>query len=231
MNELWTVTGAALVVGFLGSAHCVGMCAGISGLFAAKAGAASIRADLPMAVAYNVGRVLSYAILGSIVAAVSAAFVDIIPQLAGPVRLLGGALIILVGLQVAFRWRLLAPIENAGARLWNAIAPRGGPLFPVTSVARALQLGLIWGLLPCGLVYSALLIAASTTDPVHGTVVMVAFGFGTMPAMLATGLSAARVAGFASRNRIAAGLLIVILGVATLALPIQSLLGPATHAH
>ena len=231
MTELWTITGAALVTGFLGSAHCFGMCGGISGLFAAHASATSLRSDLPKAVAYNLGRIVSYAILGAAFAALGGLFVDAIPKLAGPVRLASGILIILVGLQVAFRWRLLAPIENAGAKLWSRIAPAGGRLFPVTSVSRALQLGLIWGLLPCGLVYSALLVAASTADPGRGALVMVAFGLGTMPAMLATGLSAARISAFASRNRVAAGLLIVVLGIATLMMPVQSLLGPAPHHH
>lgn len=231
MTELGAIAGAALLAGFLGSAHCFGMCAGISGLFAANASATSLRSDTPKALAYNFGRILTYALLGGLVGAIGGTFVDAIPALAGPVRLAGGLLIVLVGLQVAFRWRLLAPVENLGAKLWSRIAPRGGRLFPVTSIIGAVQLGLLWGFLPCGLVYSVLLVAASTADAVRGALVMLMFGLGTMPAMLATGLSAARVASFASRNHVAAGLLIVILGAATLVLPIQSFLGPAHHAH
>lgn len=231
MTEIGAVIGAALLAGFLGSAHCFGMCAGISGLFAANANASSLRSDTPKAIAYNFGRILTYTVLGAFIAAIGSAFVDVIPQLAGPVRLAGGVLIILVGLQVAFRWRLLAPIENFGAKLWSRVAPSGSRLFPVTTMSGAIRLGLIWGVLPCGLVYSALLIAASTTDPMRGALVMLMFGLGTMPAMLATGLSAARVASFTSKNHVLAGLLIVVLGIATLVLPIQSLLGTAHHAH
>lgn len=231
MTELGAIAGAALLAGFLGSAHCFGMCAGISGLFAANASASSLRSDTPKAVAYNVGRILTYTILGALIGAVGSTFVDAIPRLAGPVRLAGGVLIVLVGLQVAFRWRLLAPIENMGAKLWSRVAPSGSRLFPVTSLFGAIQLGLLWGLLPCGLVYSALLIAASTADTVRGALVMLMFGLGTLPAMLATGLSAARVASFASKNRVLAGLLIIALGIATLRMPVQSLIGTTHHIH
>lgn len=231
MTEISATAGAALLAGFLGSAHCFGMCGGISGLFAANASASSLRNDMPKAIAYNLGRIMTYAVVGALIAAIGAAFIDVIPKLAGPVRLASGVLIILVGLQVAFRWRLLAPVENLGARLWSRVAPSGSRLFPVTSIFGALRLGLLWGLLPCGLVYSALLIAASTADALHGSLIMLMFGLGTMPAMLATGLGAARIASFASKNHLYAGLLIVILGAVTLVLPIQSLLGSAHHAH
>lgn len=231
MMDLGAIAGAALLAGFLGSAHCFGMCAGISGLFAANASASSLRSDTPKAIAYNLGRILTYTTLGALVAAIGGKFVDAIPALAGPVRLAGGVLIVLVGLQVAFRWRLLAPVENLGAKLWSRIAPSGSRLFPVATMAGAVQLGLLWGFLPCGLVYSALLIAASTADALQGALVMLMFGIGTMPAMLATGLSAARVASFASRNHLLAGLLIVVLGAATLLLPVQSLFGPTPHVH
>ena len=122
-------------------------------------------------------------------------------------------------------------MENAGAALWKYLAPAAKGLIPVTSLPRALGLGLIWGVLPCGLVYSILLVAATTADAANGGLVMLAFGIGTMPAMIATGLSAAKVASFLSRNRVAAGMLIVVLGIATIASPLDSLLSGADPAH
>jgi len=225
---------AALVTGLLGSAHCFGMCAGISGLFAINASVASLRTQLPMAIVYNVGRVLSYAFLGVLVAALGHTIVDAIPDIAAPVRLASGLLIIIVGLQVAFGWRFLAPLEKAGARIWNRIAPAAKSLLPVTSLPKALGLGLLWGWLPCGLVYSVLLLAATTADPVQGGLVMVSFGLGTMPAMIATGVSASRLSLFMSRKRMGAGLLIVLLGVLTLVMPVKALSGDSkdpAHSH
>lgn len=230
MIEAWPQLTAAFVTGLLGSAHCFGMCGGISGLFAVNTAVATLKTQVPRAIAYNLGRVLSYAILGTAVAVVGKTMVDSIPKLAAPVRLASGLLIILIGLQIAFNWRILAPIESAGAKLWQKIAPTAKGLLPVRSVAQALGLGLAWGLLPCGLVYSILLLAASTADPVGGSLVMLAFGLGTMPAMIATGLSASKLSQFMSRKRLGAGLLIVLIGVATIAMPVMKLSGPHGHS-
>lgn len=224
MTELLPVLAAAFATGLLGSAHCLGMCAGISGLYAAGATVAALRVQLPLAIAYNVGRLLTYALLGVVVALIGKTAVGAIPSLAGPIRLVSGLLIVVVGLQVAFNLRLLAPVEKAGALIWNRLAPRATGLIPATSIPKAAGLGLLWGWLPCGLVYSVLLIAATTAAATSGGLVMVAFGLGTLPAMILTGLSAAKVAAFASRNRMASGLLIVVLGIATMAMPVRHLM-------
>jgi sulfite exporter TauE/SafE len=228
--EVWPQVTAAFVTGLLGSAHCLGMCGGLSGLFAVNAAVTSLKTQVPKAIAYNLGRVLTYAILGIGVALLGKTMVDTIPRLAAPVRLASGLLIILIGLQVAFNWRILTPLENAGAKLWRKISPAAKGLVPVESAAQALGLGLIWGFLPCGLVYSVLLLAASTTDPVDGSLVMLAFGLGTMPAMVATGLSASKLSQFMSRRRLGAGLLIMIIGIATIAMPVMKLGGSQDHS-
>jgi sulfite exporter TauE/SafE len=229
VTELWPVLTAAFITGFLGSAHCFGMCGGISGLFAVNASIASLRSQFPKAIAYNTGRILSYAFLGVVVAVLGKTAVDSIPDLMAPVRLASGLLIVLVGLQLAFGWRILAPLENAGARLWKRIAPAAKSLVPVNSIPQAFGLGLIWGWLPCGLVYSVLLLAATTAEPGGGGLVMIAFGLGTMPAMVATGVSASKLAQFMSGKRMGAGLLIVLLGLATIAMPVMKLAGTQGH--
>lgn len=233
MTDLWPVLATAFVTGLLGSAHCFGMCAGISGLFAINVNVASLKTQVPKAIAYNLGRVLSYAFLGVTVAVIGKTMVSGIPDIAAPVRFASGVLIILVGLQLAFGWRILSPLENAGAKLWNRIAPAAKGLVPVETTTQALGLGLIWGWLPCGLVYSVLLLAATTADPTGGGLVMISFGLGTMPAMIATGLSASRLAQFVSGKRLGAGLLIIVLGLATIAMPVMKFAGssePMQHS-
>jgi sulfite exporter TauE/SafE len=221
MIDLWPALATAFLTGLLGSAHCFGMCAGISGLFAVSANVASLKTQLPRAIAYNLGRVLSYALLGVAVAVIGKTMVSGIPDIAAPVRFASGILIILVGLQLAFGWRILSPLESAGAKLWNRIAPAAKGLVPVRTTGQAIGLGLIWGWLPCGLVYSVLLLAATTADPTSGGLVMISFGLGTMPAMIATGLSASKLAQFMSGKRLGAGLLIILLGLATIAMPVM----------
>ena len=232
MNEALPLLAAAFVTGLLGSAHCFGMCAGISGLFAVNASVASLKSQIPMAIAYNAGRVLSYAFLGIAVAILGQSIVVAIPEIAAPVRLAGGLLIVIVGLQVAFNWRFLAPVEKAGAKIWQRIAPAAKGLLPVTSIPKALGLGLLWGWLPCGLVYSVLLLAATTANAVNGGMVMLAFGLGTSPAMVMTGLSASKLSQFMSRKRLGAGLLIILLGLLTLAMPVMKMsAGPDDTTH
>ena len=232
MNEALPLLAAAFVTGLLGSAHCFGMCAGLSGLFAVNASVASLRPQISMAVAYNTGRILSYAFLGIVVASLGQTVVKAIPNIAAPVRFASGLLIVIVGLQVAFNWRFLAPVEKAGAKIWNHIAPAAKGLLPVTSMPKALGLGLLWGWLPCGLVYSVLLLAATTANAVNGGLVMLAFGVGTMPAMIMTGISASKLSRFMSRKRQGAGLLIVLIGLLTLAMPVMKFsAGPDDTTH
>ncbi len=233
MNELIAMLAAGFVAGLLGSTHCLGMCGGISGLFAVNVEARSLMSRMPLALTYNAGRVLSYAILGTVVALFGSALVDAIPRLAGPVRLVSGLVMILIGLQIAFNWRFLRPVETMGAALWGRVSPIAKGLMPVTSVPRALGLGLIWGLLPCGLVYSVLLIAATSANPASGAAIMVAFGIGTTPAMVMTGIGALQLSRMLSRRgaRLAAGVLIIVVGLLTLAMPVNKLLMPGNGSH
>ena len=233
MTELLPSLSAALLAGLLGSAHCLGMCAGISGLFAVNASVATLRTQLPSALTYNLGRVLSYALLGLIVGGFGSVVVKASPDIARSVRLASGLIIILVGLKVAFDLRLLNAVERMGATIWSRIAPLAKSLVPVTNLRRALGLGLLWGWLPCGLVYSVLLIAATSAEPANGAAIMIAFGVGTMPAMIMTGMGAAQVSRFMRRRsaRLGFGLLIVVLGVLTIAMPLTGLIAPAAHQH
>ena len=231
MSELVPILGAALLAGLLGSAHCLGMCAGISGLVAVNASARSISGQLPLALAYNGGRLISYAGLGALVGSFGEAMVSALPAIAGPVRLIGGLIIVLIGLQLAFNWAILAPLERAGSVLWQAVAPLAKHFVPITNAWRALGLGLLWGLIPCGLVYSALLIAVASADPLAGAAIMIAFGLGTTPAMVMTGVGALQLSSFVGNARRAAGFLVIVLGLLTLLLPVQSWLLPEAMDH
>ncbi len=233
MSELAAALTTALLAGLLGSAHCLGMCAGISGLFAMHASVTGLRRQLPMAITYNAGRLASYTILGLVIAALGGRFIGLTPALAGPVRLAAGALIILIGLQIAFDLRMLGGLERMGGAVWERVAPFAKGLLPVTSLPHALGLGLLWGLLPCGLVYSVLLVAASSGEAGDGALIMLAFGLGTTPAMLVTGLGAARFSQLLQqrRTRLGAGLLIVGLGILTLAMPAITAMSAGAHQH
>ncbi len=237
MIELLPILGAALLAGFLGSAHCLGMCGGISGMIAVNAGVTALSTQLPLAIAYNIGRITSYAVLGAIVGGLGQAAVMTVPAIAGPVKLASGIIIVLIGLQLVFDLRVLAPLERSGARLWQRIAPLAQRLLPITTLSRAYGLGLLWGWLPCGLVYGALLIATTTANAGGGAITMVVFGLGTMPAMVMTGIGAFRLSQSLGNARRAAGVLLIVIGAITLLMPIEMMLmsgngdGHGMHHH
>ncbi len=223
--------GAMFLTGLAGSAHCLGMCGAISGAFAFAASSPGVSRALPMALCYNLGRLTGYGLLGLIAALLGSGSVSLMPALATVLRVLAGAVVVLIGLQVGFGWRLLAPIERAGYALWARLAPATRRLLPATSTPRALALGLLWGFLPCGLVYSALLLAATSVRALDGALLMFAFGLGTLPAMLMTGLG---IAGFATllqhrQARLGLGLAIIILGLASVISPAVLLFQTPEH--
>ena len=176
----------AFLLGFMGSAHCLGMCGGIS----AALGAANERRTFALSLGYNIGRVLSYTLLGAIVGGMaqglSQPLLQLLPQGARWLRTLAGLMVIAMGFYVAGWWRGLAQLEKIGAYVWRYVQPLTKPLLPPKSIGAALLLGELWGLLPCGLVYSSLTWAALSADAFLGALWMAAFGAGTLPAMLAT---------------------------------------------
>jgi sulfite exporter TauE/SafE len=127
---------------------------------------------------------------------------------------------LLLGAFVAFG-RVRHPGFGIGRRLWPRLAPLGRRLLPVDSVPRALGFGMVWGWMPCGFVYTVLLIAALQLDAWRAAATMAAFGLGTAPAMLATAFGAQRWFGFAARpgGRRLAGAVLVASATLTLAGP------------
>lgn len=172
------------MVGLMGSGHCVGMCGGIAtGLGLAVQG----QKTPLLVVGYNLGRIFSYGIAGILVASLGYWGRDYLAL--GPwLRIVAGVILVLMGLYLAGWHKSLAWLERAGSGLWKKIQPLGNRLMPVESVTHAVGLGLVWGWLPCGLVYTALAYSATATNPVAGGAMMVAFGLGTAPAMIVGGL-------------------------------------------
>ena len=223
---------SAFLVGLLGSTHCLGMCGGIVGALTLGVDRAKTRSWwslAPYMVAYNLGRVASYATAGALLGLLGARLFGVVPAPAAQLaaRLLSGGFMIALGLYLSGWWLGLGVLERAGAKLWQRIQPWGRRLLPVRHPGQALLLGLLWGWLPCGLVYSALAWSFVAGSPLNGALLMAAFGAGTWPMLLLSGSLARSLAGFVQGawTRRAAGMTVLAFGIYTLALS-----GPG-HSH
>jgi sulfite exporter TauE/SafE len=186
-STLWfdpAVISTAFLAGLLGSGHCFGMCGGI----AAGLGAMSRGRVVMPALQFNLARLLSYAVLGLVAATVLGGVSDLAP-IGRWLRLLTALMIFMIGLRFLFDFRGLEIIERGGAGLWKKVLPVALRAGQRQDWIGRVTLGACWGLLPCGLGYTVLLTAASTGHAAGGALTMLAFGAGTLPAML--GLTAA----------------------------------------
>ncbi|WJG07602.1 sulfite exporter TauE/SafE family protein [Aliiglaciecola sp. LCG003] len=179
---------SALLIGLAGSVHCAGMCGGIVTSFTFMLPAKQPR--LPYLLAYNLGRISSYTFAGALagyfgVLVTTNAYIN--PQ---ALSLIGGILMLMLALYIG-RWsNALAYLEKAGAIVWRRISPLSKRFIPFKSPLYALPYGMIWGWLPCGLVYSTLTWSVSSGSAISGALTMFCFGLGTLPVMLAMGASA-----------------------------------------
>jgi len=225
---------AAFLVGLAGGAHCVGMCGGIvaatalrgGGLRMVTAGALAVSGpvlagQIVFHLAFNSGRVASYAAAGAVVGAIGSLglLLDAIVPVQLALRVLASGLILLVGLHVAgVGSAVVASLERGGAGLWRAVRRAGVGVFPPDTPVKALAAGGVWGWLPCGLVYGMLATALVSGSASRGAAVMLAFGLGTLPNLIAAGLLAERLRRALQRPAVrrAAGLAIATLGAIAL---------------
>ena len=208
----WPLLGAAATLGFAGSIHCLGMCGGIAAAAGARLGDGRGSGAVPRGIAFNTGRIASYAGLGALVGVVAGALLGQFPvrPFAVTFRLLAALLMLAMGLSL-LSGRDLLSLERLGGRVWHRVRPLAGRVLSLPGALRFAVLGMLWGFLPCGLVYSALALAAVAGSPTAGAAAMLAFGAGTLPSMLAVTLAGTamtrRFAG--TRTRMAAGALMI----------------------
>jgi len=211
----------AFSLGFLGSPHCAGMCGGIIGSL--HSGVAEVaggkKQQFWYSLAFNGGRLLSYAVAGMIAATLGISLIALIgmQRSHAMMQMIAGTFMLLLGLSIAGWWSGLNRIESLGYIFWRRLQPLTRHFIPVRSKFQALLLGTLWGWLPCGLVYSALVLVLASGDVLQGGLTMLAFGLGTLPMMVLLGLSAARINQWRTNSTIRSvmGSVIILFGVAT----------------
>jgi sulfite exporter TauE/SafE len=203
--------GVLFLSGLLGSlGHCLGMCGPLVLLVGMQLKTRG-RAGLPVQGLYHLARVAVYVVLGAIAGGIGSllGLSSGLRQAAGLISLILGLGVMLVGLGY-LGWLPLGRMERAGAWLNKTMSwalQLGNP-------GGAVVLGALNGLLPCGLVYSSLLVAASTGSAGAGALGMLIFGLGTAPALLVVGMGvgALSVRARQTMSRVA-GVLIVLVGL------------------
>ncbi|HEY6126323.1 MAG TPA: sulfite exporter TauE/SafE family protein [Steroidobacteraceae bacterium] len=232
MNGALTL-GAALLLGLAASGHCLVMCGGISaalGMAASKDSKGRTRPAIMLA--YQLGRIFSYALAGLLLAGIFGGLVSLldIEWVRRTLRAMS-ALALLLGALVAFG-TLRDPGGGIGRKLWPRIAPLGRRLLPVNTLPRGFAFGMVWGWMPCGFVYSVLLIAALQLDAANGALIMTAFGLGTAPALFIAAFGAQQFQRFASRPaaRHIGGSVLLVSAMLTLAGPWIEHSLPGLHA-
>jgi hypothetical protein len=182
---------ALLLGGFASGLHCAGMCGGISAGFSLLQKQHLWQRQL----AFNAGRITSYAAAGAVAGALGSAGAYVAAVLPAQtfLYLFSSAFVLAIGIHLTGLALPLAALEKLGVPVWRRVQPLAARLLPARTLPQAYAAGLAWGWLPCGLVYGALLAAVFAGGPARGAIAMAAFGAGTLPWLLAAGVAAARL--------------------------------------
>jgi sulfite exporter TauE/SafE len=213
----------AFVVGLLSAMHCIGMCGGVAG---------ALSYSLPpetrndpgrlgiFVLVFNLSRIGSYALAGAVWGGFGGGLMALGAHawLFEGVRVLAAGIMVCIGLYIGGWFPRFAMIEGLGRPLWRRLEPIGRRLLPVRTLPRAALFGMIWGWLPCGLVYSMLLSTPAQGGVLAGALYMGLFGAGTLPILAAGGLFAGRLyrLGQDRRFQVVAGIGVMALGLLTL---------------
>lgn len=214
-----TLLATAFVIGLLGGVHCMAMCGGVVAALGMRSPGASAGSGTAVwrQLGYNAGRMTTYTGLGAVAGGLGALGLRAPHALPVQVLLLvaANAIVILLGLSLAGVGGATRFLERAGGVVWRGVRKLGGRIAPANSALGAVAAGLVWGFLPCGLVYGVLATAIAAGSAARGALVMAAFGLGTLPNLLAAGLAAETLSRWVRgpRLRLAAGIAVVLLGV------------------
>ena len=219
----------AFLAGLFGGVHCIAMCGGFATALAGDAKAKAAGAPVPLRSAralalsqlpHNAGRIATYAILGALAGGAGGALLSAAGwlPLQRSLYVAANLFLLALALAIATRRNLYVGLQSAGQALLGAALPMVRPLVRADSLAARAVMGMVWGLVPCALIYGVLPIALFAGSAAEGAAVMVAFGLGTLPNLLAAGWIAAHARGIldAPFARVAAATLIGGFAVAGL---------------
>lgn len=171
-----------LLLGLASGVHCVGMCGGFVTAFStARVIPIVPEKKLQRILLFNAGRITTYAMLGAVSGFLGGELAFAFGAQTA-LYLLANVMLIAVGLHLTGATRFLGFLEAIMSPVWRAVQP-------LLKLRNAYVPGLAWGFIPCGLVYGALAAAAFAGSAPGGAAAMLAYGLGTLPWLLGTGLA------------------------------------------
>ncbi len=234
VSEQFPMLASAFIVGLMGGVHCAGMCGGIVSALGANAAArrpagpnaqavalplvrSTLGGVMRLQTAYNIGRLAGYVGIGAVAGAIGATtllFENMLP-VQHALYIAANAMMIALGLYLAGIWSGVARIERLGLWLWRPLQPIIRKFLPADTFGKGVALGALWGFVPCGMVYSMLMTAMVSGGAESGALVMLAFGLGTLPNLLALGVAASYGRHWLKSRlvRMLAGLVVVGFGI------------------
>jgi sulfite exporter TauE/SafE len=210
---------SALLMGLIGSTHCVGMCGGIISTLSTNFSGKNQQQSFAIQLFYNIGRITTYSLFGLLIGFFSSRLMEMLPDPHAFSMKIAGIFFIMLGLYISQLLNSFKYFEAVGQKLWIRIEPFGRKYLPAQNGWNAFKLGLVWGWLPCGLVYSALALSMTQLNPIHSALTMMVFGLGTLPTLLLIGHFAQNVRLILQNKkiRIGLGLILIIYGISQIA--------------
>ncbi len=218
----------AFIVGIFSTLHCLGMCGGVIGALTLSL-PNEIRSNrlrvLPFVSAYNLGRITSYTLAGALAGAFGETVLTFISPYYGHTILLTLATILMIGIGLYLGgWLpIMARIEKLGQPIWRRIEPLGRRWLPVSAPWQAYLFGLVWGWLPCSLVYGALIWSSSSGSAANGALFMLSFGAGTLPTVMGAGILTGWMTRLSRHKalRPAVGISIIVMALVSLVVTLE----------
>jgi hypothetical protein len=210
----------AFIMGLFSALHCLGMCGSIIGTLTL-----SLRREIrdnkaqlvPFVFSYNFGRITSYTVAGYLAGLVHNVLMLPLGEGTGhrTLQIVSALVMAAAGLHIAGWFPRFAYIEKGGALIWARLEPYGRRLIPVQTLPQAYVFGMIWGWLPCGLVYAAVALAATAGSEMRGALTMLSFGLGTLPAVVSVGLMTSLLVRLSSMKKFRqmAGISLILLAL------------------
>ena len=222
-------------LGLFSTLHCVAMCGGVIStmmLAGSDEKKTSNSNKFNISFAYNLGRIVSYSMAGLISGFVGEKIINISSSINLHFILQLIATTVLIG--IALNMLAILPfnklLESLGMKLWKYLQPLGKYLLPINTLSRALFFGMLWGWLPCGMVYAALLLSLSVASPMESMLLMFVFGLGTFPGMVSAGYFSGKLAELQTKKSLRV-ITAAILMLIAISLPLSSYYFSKQHDH